>query len=214
MAKRYVFADESGNFDFTKKGSKFFILVSVTMDCAVGDRLLALRRNLAWGGIGLDVDLHASEAPQHVRDAVFAQIQNESLRVDSTILEKSKAYPAIRISDDRFYKTVWYRHMKHVTPYLIMPQDSMMVISASVGTKKKKAAFHAAVTDVMKQVGPKSHRVACWGAGSDPCLQVADYCAWAIQRKWEQGDPRSYDLIKSKISTEFDLFAVGTKHYY
>jgi hypothetical protein len=27
---------------------------------------------------------------------------------------------------------------------------------------------------------------------SDPCLQVADYCTWAIQRKWERGDERSH----------------------
>lgn len=214
MAQRYLFADESGNFDFSKTGSRFFILVSTVMDCSVGDRLLALRRKLAWGGVGLDVDLHAAEAPQHVRDAVYAQLQGEPLRIDCTVLEKSKAYPSIRITEERFYKTAWFQHMKYVTPYIVAPQDDLMVVSASVGTKKKKAAFYGAVTDVMKQVGPKSHRVACWAAGSDPCLQVADYCAWAIQRKWEKGDPRSYDLIKGMISTEFDLFAVGSKNYY
>jgi len=25
--------------------------------------------------------------------------------------------------------------------------------------------------------------------------KVADYCAWAIQRKWERDDLRSYELI-------------------
>ncbi len=58
------------------------------------------------------------------------------------------------------------------------------------------------------------HRVAFWPAESDPCLQVADYCVGAIQRKWERGDHRSYDLIKDKIETEFDAWAVGTRHYY
>lgn len=48
----------------------------------------------------------------------------------------------------------------------------------------------------------------------DPCLQVADYCAWAIQRKWERADTRSYDMIKHMITREYDLWSHGTKLYY
>lgn len=51
-------------------------------------------------------------------------------------------------------------------------------------------------------------------ANADPCLQVADYCAWAIQRKYEKGDDRSYVLIKDRISYEYELWAHGKKHYY
>jgi len=51
---------------------------------------------------------------------------------------------------------------------------------------------------------------------ADPCLQVADYCAWAVQRKWESGgqDIRSYDLIKDRITYEYDLWGKGNTHYY
>jgi hypothetical protein len=214
MAQRYLFADESGNFDFTEKGSRFFILATVSMDCAVGDGLLALRRELAWKGIGLDNDLHASEAPQRIRDQVFAFVQNADIRVDSTILEKRKAYPGIRPTEERFYQTAWYRHMRFVAGLVTSSDDELMVVSASIGTKKKKAAFHLAVTEAVKQSTASSHRVACWGAATDPCLQVADYCAWAIQRKWEIGDPRSYNLIRKKIKSEFDLFKTGYMTYY
>lgn len=48
----------------------------------------------------------------------------------------------------------------------------------------------------------------------DPCLQAVDYCAWAIQRKWEKSDTRSYDLIKDRIKYEYNLWGNGTKHYY
>jgi hypothetical protein len=57
-------------------------------------------------------------------------------------------------------------------------------------------------------------RTAYWPAASDPCLQVADYCCWAIQRKWERGDMRLYELIASKIRSEFDVFRLGTTVYY
>ena len=51
-------------------------------------------------------------------------------------------------------------------------------------------------------------------AASDPCLQVADYCAWAVMKKWERGDNRSFDLIKDRVTYEYDLFRTGKDHYY
>lgn len=49
---------------------------------------------------------------------------------------------------------------------------------------------------------------------SDPCLQIADYCTWAIQRQWERNDTRSTDLIKDKIKTQFDVWGRGETYYY
>jgi hypothetical protein len=53
-----------------------------------------------------------------------------------------------------------------------------------------------------------------WSDQPDPCLQVADYATWAIQRKHEKNDARSYNLIKDKIASEFQPFRVGTTTYY
>ena len=45
-------------------------------------------------------------------------------------------------------------------------------------------------------------------------LQVADYCAWAIYRKWANNDMRSYALIQARIRNEFDIFERGNVNYY
>ena len=44
-------------------------------------------------------------------------------------------------------------------------------------------------------------------------LQVADYCAWALHRKWEREPPdtRSYTQIRNKIATEYDLLGNGSR---
>ena len=71
--RKYVFADEAGNFDFSDKdgASLFFILATVTADSPdVGDDLLKLRRTLAWDGIALESNFHATEDAQAVRDQV------------------------------------------------------------------------------------------------------------------------------------------------
>jgi hypothetical protein len=45
-------------------------------------------------------------------------------------------------------------------------------------------------------------------------LQAADYCSWAIYKKWHSNDLRSYMHIANKIKNEFDLYAKGDRTYY
>jgi hypothetical protein len=214
---QYVFADEAGNFDFSRGSgaSRYFVLCTASADsCDIGDELLHLRRELGWKGLHLDQVFHASEDPQAVRDEVFGLLQKSDFRVDATILEKRKAQLHLQ-SERGLYKMAWFLHFKYVAPRVASRDDRLFVIAASVGTKKKRAAFHLAVDDVVHQVSPcHSYRVAFWPMESDPCLQVADYCTWAIQRKWERNDVRSYDLIKDKIKSEKDIWRVGTQLYY
>lgn len=218
MGRTYVFADESGNFDFSRSASasRYFILVTLSLsDCSLGQEVLDLRRELAWEGHGLETEFHATEDKQAVRDRVFALLATRDFRIDATILEKSKARPPIRGTDERFYQLAWYLHMKYVSPLVLGASDQVLVIGASIGTRRQRSGFRNAVSDVARQVLPTGRfQVASWSAASDPCLQVADYCAWALQRKWERADDRSYRLIASQIHTEFDAFAIGGVHYY
>lgn len=216
MADRYVFADEAGNFDFSRNpsASRYFILCTVTVDhCGVGDDLLALRRDIGWKGLHLSSVFHASDDPQAVRNEVFDLLQRKDFHVDATILEKSKALPHLR-SDAMLYQIAWYLHFKHVAPRIATRDDQLFVVASELGTKKKRGDFHRAVDDVVQQVAPcHRYRVAFWPADSDPCLQVADYCTWAIQRKWERNDTRSHVLIADKIVSEFDAWAIGHHRY-
>lgn len=170
---------------------------------------------MAWDGLGLISEFHATTDAQVVRDRVFETLRGHDLRIDTTILEKSKARPQTRNTDERFYKSAWFLHLKHVAPRVVMASDQLLVVGASLGTKKKRQSLHEAITDVVKRVTPTvEYCVAAWTANSDPCLQVADYCCWAVQRKWERGDERSYELIADKIMSEFDVFRTGRRHYY
>ncbi len=217
MADVYVFADEAGNFDFSTgaSASRYFILATVTLDPGiVGRAMTDLRYELGWRGTGLDSVFHASTDAQAVRDEVFACLDPLPFRVDATILEKRKALPRLQ-SEQKLYKMAWYLHFKWVAPKIARSGDRLFVAAASIGTKKKRGLFHAAVHDVVFQVSPGvSYRVAFWPCESDACLQVADYCTWAIQRKWEKADDRSHVLIRSKIGTEYDVWRVGTTYYY
>ena len=79
---------------------------------------------------------------------------------------------------------------------------------------KRQEATSAGDRGKLKVSPTASLRIACWPAAIDPALQVADYCSWAIQRKWERGDARSYASIANKVKSEFDLFERGKVIYY
>ncbi len=216
--RKYIYADEAGNFDFNRDrgATRFFVLTTVVIeDHGIETELLDLRRELVWEGANLPEAFHATTDAQITRNRVFEVLGRHDLRIDTTILEKSKARPHIRESEELFYKYAWYYHMRSLAPKVASHPDELMVIAASIGTKRKLRDFRYAVEDVMEQTSPtREMRVDMWQAAVDPCLQVADYCCWAIQRKWEMGDNRSYDLISDKIQSEYDLFRRGRINYY
>lgn len=222
MSRLHVFGDEAGDLVFKSPGngiSRYFMIGTVTLeDCSVGERFLALRRELAWEGILLD-QLHATSDRQHVRDRAFELIAGTNLRFDATILDKRKAKDELRQDPLYFYKLAWYLHFKYVAEQIADANDELLVVASSLQIKRKrkttKAAVHEAITEVVNQVSPTvTCHCAFSPAASDPCLQVADYLTWAIQRKHESGDTRSYDLVRHLVKSEFEPFKRGTELYY
>lgn len=68
----YLFVDESGNFDFSPKGTKFFVLscLSTFYPVAEREKLLLLRYELLRDGFNQEY-FHATEDRQEVRSKVF-----------------------------------------------------------------------------------------------------------------------------------------------
>ena len=219
VARVHLFADEAGNFDFSRNAgaSRFFILTTVAFPeghDALATSLRALRFELAWEGVDFRREFHATDDTQAVRDRVFEVLAAHDFRVDATILEKPKARPAIRQSEERFYRTAWAFHLRNVLPGLLPENAELHVIAASVGTGGKRRELLRGLERAVRDSTSAAAHVAFWPAATEFCLQAADYCAWAIQRKWERGDQRSYALIRAAIAREIDLFRDGSGEFY
>jgi hypothetical protein len=150
-----------------------------------------------------------------VRDRVFTTLQQHDFSIAATIMEKSKALPRVRLTSHRFYQYGWFYHFRYAAPKIIKGATELQITTASVGTAKEQGLFSFAVNDVVQQVARGTvHRTNFCRAIADPCVQAADYCTWAIQKRWERGDVRSYDLIKDRIVHEVDMWSHGTTHFY
>lgn len=203
----YIFADEAGNLDFTLRGTSYFIVATVTMrSWEVGIQLLELRHRLALEGVETaETGFHATEDKQAIRDRVFPVVQAAKLEIDAVVLDKRKTLPRIAADEGYFYQLAWHLLFQYVAPRRCDPNDDLLVVGSSLGTKARKTRFYNALTSVVQQHAIcRSYATAFWAAASHPCLQVADYCAWAIQRWKERGDDRSYVLIQPQVKSCFE----------
>ncbi len=215
----YVFLDEAGDFNFSVTGTRFFTFTTITKTRPFSwdAPVISLKYDLIE--VGLDIEyFHAAEDRQAVRDKVFAIIGNNltDLRIDSLIVEKPKTGPALQVLE-KFYP----RMISYLLRYVLDPKNlrnfsEVIVITDSIPVSKKREAVEKAVKQTLSRMLPNGTRYKILHHASKSCtgLQIADYCNWAIFRKWERGDLRSYGLIRSGICSEFDIFKTGHRYYY
>jgi hypothetical protein len=226
VARKYLFADESGNFDFRdhtkyQGATKHFAVGTILFEDDKDRRalevdLLDLRRTMISNGLPIKGEFHATEDKQAVRDGVFKVLADHNFVVDVTIMEKAKSMPRLRTSEARFYQYAWYYHFKYFARQSFQPEDDLTVMTATLGTKAKQRDFRTAVEDVVTQCCDfrVKRRVVCHPSASDLGLQAADYAVWAVMRDIEKGDDRSRRIIDDKIRSVYQLFSSGTTYYY
>jgi hypothetical protein len=220
--RKYMFSDESGDLQCRADPnvSKFFAVGTLTLTedqlADIRAALISLRDELAWRSHGLDSSFHATCDQQHVRDEVFKVLAARDFRFDVTLLEKRKAMPRVRLDEPTLFQYAWYYHLRYVAPRVFTERDEVLIVAAELGTKKMRKAFRGAIEGVMTQCVPYKvkRNLAFWRDESEPALQAVDYLTWAVTRFYERNDRRSYEVIKDRIRSEFDLFAPGTTYYY
>jgi hypothetical protein len=221
MSTLHIFIDESGNFDFTPKGSRYFILTAVsTVGCGpLYSGFYELKHELAGSGIDVE-EFHATEDKQPIRDRMYDFLEghcaHSCFTVDSVIAQKNKANPSIREPPD-FYA----RMLKILLQYVLRSRvsdgiEKVVVWAAQIHTHRKRAAFEKTVkTYLTREMEVRvPYSIFLHGSVSHPLLQVADYCCWAVAKKWKDNELRPYEKIRQAIKTEFEVFRIGSTEYY
>lgn len=213
----YIFLDEGGNFDFSPTGTRYFTLTSVAMYRPFGirDPWDDYRHDLLE--YGKDVEyFHCAEDNRYIRERLFNILEQHStsFHIDSLIVEKAKTGPALR-PDSHFYPKMLGYLLKHILERSTGHQE-VIVITDTIPHQKKRNAVEKGVKQTLKAMLPaaEKYRVLHQSSKAHYGLQVADYCNWAIYRKWDKGDKQHYDQIGSAIRSEFDIFRSGTRMYY
>ena len=215
----YVFLDEAGNLDFSSTGTKYFLFGAVTKERPFHayKELTELKYDLAELGTNLEY-FHASENAQPVRNRVFEIINRNltGIRVDALVVEKRKTGPALQIAE-AFYP----RMLGYLLKYVLGQHDlnqfkEVLIFTDSIPILKKRSAIEKTIKMTLAELLPATarYRLLHHESKSNLDLQIADYCTWAIYRKWNAGDIRSFQHIEPAVTSEFDIFRSGTRLYY
>ena len=215
----YIFLDEGGNLDFSGNGTKYFTLTSLSKErpFEAYRSLNELKYNLIELGVEIEY-FRASEDRQVVRDSVFNIIQSHlaPTRIDSLIVEKRKTGHALQ-SEERFYpEMLGYLLQYVVNGYELSQFEKVIVFTDNIPVQRKRRAVEKAIKLTMAHKLPQgvSYYIFHHASKSNYDLQIVDYCNWAIYRKWEKEDNRSYQIIQGVVASEFDIFKAGTNFYY
>ncbi|MEO0074845.1 MAG: DUF3800 domain-containing protein [candidate division WOR-3 bacterium] len=224
MKTLYLFIDESGNFDFSPSGTKFFVLtvLSTINPYDIAAPLLKLRYDLLPNyecGQRMEEQgyFHASEDAQKVRDNVFSIVSevNHTLRIDSVIAQKNKANPKFHQQHLEFYKVLGEALLKYAFNRAERQDyNHVVVVFSSLFDKKKRGILKQSFKSLIKQYAKVSYALYFHDSKFDLCNQATDYFGWAIYRKYESRDTRSYAMVKHFIKSEFPIFEKGSTEYY
>ena len=215
----YIFLDEGGNLDFSNSGTKFFTLTSLSKErpFEAYKPLCEFKYDLIELGVEIEY-FHAAEDTQAVRNGVFDIIHRhiDQTRIDSLIVEKRKTGPALR-DEERFYPEMLGYLLRYVVNgYDLSQFAKVMVFTDNIPVQRKKKAIEKTIKKVLAGMLPVGviYEIFHHASKSNFDLQIVDYCNWAVYRKWEMKDLRSYGVIQKVVASEFDIFRAGTTFYY
>jgi hypothetical protein len=216
----YIFLDEAGNFDFSPTGTAYFTFTAFSLSRPFGgiSELVALKYDLWEAGVNFEC-FHAAQDRQAVRDRVFEILQGHLLgcRVDCQIVEKRKTNPALQKDHGRFYHTILDILLRHVLAKQSALPTRVIVVADQIPIERKRKEVEKATKLTLagwsKQTGVP-YSLMFHSSKSDLNLQIADYLNWAVFRKWERQDLRSYALISRYVKSEFETFKSGKDVYY
>ena len=217
----YIFLDESGNFDFSSSGTRYFVLTCVSMKRPFPgySELDSYKYECIETPTLPDLEyFHCANDRKTVRLGVFNRLLPtlDQLRIDTLIVEKAKTGPALQ-PEVLFYPRMLGYLLKYVMKREQGPSVSeLIVVTDTLPVQKQRKAVTKAIQQALSSSMPPRmpYHIVHHASKAHYGLQIADYFCWAVYRKWEQQDTTHYSSIEGAIKSEFDIFERGTTYYY
>lgn len=128
------------------------------------------------------------------------------MRIDSVIARKNNVRHFLRDNHEELYYKMGAAALKFASKRA--GWQGYDCISANFGHLfhgKKKRELSDAFTRILQETKIK-FSLTFSEPKANLCSQAVDYYGWAIYRKYERGDQRTYDLLKKRIRTEWVIY--------
>lgn len=215
----YVFMDESGNFDFSSKGSDYFVLSAVYTEdpCTSAAALQALKYDLL-AARSPDLEFHATNNTPGTRRRVSDVIADlgSTIAVHTLFVDKHLAHPKVQ-SEVAILAVLGKAMGRWLAKAAIQDHhDQLILVFDSVLTGKKQDAFKSELKPALKALGIPYH-LTFHPVKSDLNGQIADYYSWAWFRRIEHKDDSWLGPFLAPTAPRwdhFDVFGNGSTRYW
>ncbi|MCH7575843.1 MAG: DUF3800 domain-containing protein [Candidatus Marinimicrobia bacterium] len=218
---KFIFFDEAGDMSFSPKASRHIVVIALHIN-EQSEELMTHYWNLkhtlyAHPPTDLEVRrrfqnkrFHASEDPQEVRNAFFSLITKflPIIRVRALILDKNLIEDKHRndqwLADNLYFYI--YKSIGERSNWLSANGNTQLLLDSTEDGRIKDGAIRG-IRKAEKIVGLGTRaNILHVSSYQHPFLQVADYFCWAIYKKYENSDERSYGKIEKGIEDVWELF--------
>lgn len=213
----YIFLDESGDLGLASGGSRFFALTGIVMErpFALYQELDVLRYNLLEEGLDIEY-FHCVNNVKRVRSQVFNLLttQLSGITVHSVVVEKAKADQLLP-ERSRLYSVMVGALLRLTLNHPdIQNADRVVVITDKLPIQQQRRAAERAIKTAFSDLlpGDPPYQLLHHYSRAHYGLQIADYCCWAIFRKYESGDTSAYEMIRPAIMSEVDVLGDVDRH--
>lgn len=153
---------------------------------------------------------HAKDDCPEVREKVYKLIKSLDFKAQFVVARKKEDIFIKRHkkNENTFYNEIASRLLENK-----IHQNNNIIYFEKRGNKIRQKLIEQSVQSAVLNFEAKHNkkvettsRVFVQVPTDEPCLQVADYMNWAIQRAFVKGDARYYDFIKEKVSFICDIY--------
>lgn len=135
---------------------------------------------------------HAKDDIPELRQMFFKLLKE--IDFVAYVCREDKIHQATSQTQHNFYTSVVKSSFRMIDG---LENSKNMIIFEQRGTKQISHALYDAVCETTTMRDETS--ILIQGKDGEPCLQVADYITWAVQRWLHKGEKRYYDYLMDKI---------------
>lgn len=220
MRTIHIHLDESGNLDFSPTGTRYYIFaVAWTYDPApLAADLSTLRFSLIKRGDDIrNGGFHAVYDPAPRREVVIAAMTARTTwNFAALVIDKPSVNQVLWLPSD-FYPKFASMIFRFVFKGRVKPgTTSALIYTDTLPFPNKQAkAVEVAIKSSCRSSLHIPFQICHHRSESNSWLQAADYCSWAVCRKWEHGDAQPYNRLRPRLAApELDVMAGGDGTVY
>ncbi|MEM3334089.1 MAG: DUF3800 domain-containing protein [Thermoplasmata archaeon] len=196
--KIFVYIDESG--DLGKFGTDYFTVAGVVVEePLILKRIIKkIRQRKLKKSIKQLPELKANKTNEFVKKAILKKISDSNLKIFAIVVEKTKILPHLYDVKDRLYNYICRILIDEIV------EENYVSVHIIVDKKYTNTLIRENFNSyIQKKINEKNSHIVVniehRDSQATPELQVVDFVAWAINRKFNSNDEIYYRMIEKNI---------------